>query len=285
MYCPWNGVTRDWWIYAFTYHCWRLLCCLYVFLLLFPTPPDHVPACSTNSCKCSHPLSRYQGRSSNLKNFQDSLYQQAWLVKSHLGTNRIVMPTQLNEDQWSVVVLQGALYNRSLIYIEFQNASCGSGASFDRFALRFRCYMYWLAQAPRLHEGSCHYTWQEWLEITHRALMWDMWGAHESPNLWTCFDMSKWFGKSLQNIEPHMGDQKRGANRYKPIVPNDIWSFQTWFELMDFGWHTHLLDCDKSTSSTEPASRAFLCIDYTNTLFILQTAHMILVKFFWVLDM
>ena len=75
-----------WFIYAIIYHRCRVFC-LYMYLLLFPTPPDHVPTLGKISWKYSHPLSHSQKSSSNLKNFQDSLYQQgtAWLLKSPTG--------------------------------------------------------------------------------------------------------------------------------------------------------------------------------------------------------
>ena len=48
IYCPWNDVTSDSFMHS-SIICWSDFCLYYTYLLLFPTPPDHVPAFSKNS--------------------------------------------------------------------------------------------------------------------------------------------------------------------------------------------------------------------------------------------
>ena len=51
------------------------------------------------------------------------------------------------------------------------------------------------------------------------------------------------------------------ANRYRPSVPNAIWSLQNWCDMYDLRWpHRHLFDCDSITSSAEPVKGVFLVI-------------------------
>ena len=51
------------------------------------------------------------------------------------------------------------------------------------------------------------------------------------------------------------------ANRYRPSVPNAIWSLQNSCDMYDLRWpHRHLFDCDRITSSAEPVRGVFLVI-------------------------
>ena len=54
---------------------------------------------------------------------------------------------------------------------------------------------------------------------------------------------------------------KKVANRYRPSVPNAIWSLQNLCDMYDLRWpHRHLFDCDSITSSGEHVKGVVLVI-------------------------
>ena len=82
----------QWFIYAIIYHCCRVFC-LYMYLLLFPTPPDHVPTLGKISWKYSivtlyHTLKRVH-QTWRISRFTIPAGN---CVASEV-TNRIVLPT------------------------------------------------------------------------------------------------------------------------------------------------------------------------------------------------
>ena len=141
-------------------------------------------------------------------------------------TNRIVLPTQFNEDHWNVVVFQGALYNRSLIYIGLLKHLMWIRGQFWSICFAFQMlYINRLATSSdcpgtQIARGilSLH------MAKSHIERSCEMRNLRKSKSMNMIRHVKVVWGKSSKHWTRH-GWPKKGANRYRPSVPNDIWSF------------------------------------------------------------